>query len=65
MSPNLSSPDLIQASQTTITTPERGQLMQLLSHMGMNPSGRTRVVATLAPTEESEWDELDAPHQTA
>ena len=47
----------------TITGGERSQLTGLLSKFGLTPADRSRVVATLAPKEESEWDELDEPQQ--
>ena len=45
----------------TITGGERSQLTSLLSRFGLTPADRSRVVATLAPKEESEWAELDEP----
>jgi hypothetical protein len=45
----------------TITGAERSQLTSLLSRFGLTPADRSRVVATLAPKEESEWAELDEP----
>ena len=35
----------------------------MLSRFGLTPADRSRVVATLAPKEESEWAELDEPQQ--
>jgi len=40
------------------------QLSAMLSRFGLTPADRSRVVATLAPKEESEWAELDEPQQT-
>ena len=45
----------------TITATERGQLGSLLSRFGLTPADRSRVVATLAPNEEDDWDDLDTP----
>jgi hypothetical protein len=45
----------------SITGAETGQLTSLLSRFGLTPADRSRVVATLAPKEESEWAELDEP----
>src|SRR6202030_91426 len=45
----------------TITGTETGHLTSLLSRFGLTPADRSRVVATLAPKEESEWAELDEP----
>jgi hypothetical protein len=39
------------------------QLSAMLSRFGLTPADRSRVVATLAPKEESEWAELDEPQQ--
>jgi hypothetical protein len=44
-----------------ISGTETGQLTSLLSRFGLTPADRSRVVATLAPKEESEWAELDEP----
>lgn len=40
------------------------QLSAMLSRFGLTPADRSRVVATVAPKEESEWAELDEPQQT-
>jgi hypothetical protein len=48
----------------TITGAERAQLTSFLSRFGLTPADRSRVVATLAPKEESEWAELDEPQHT-
>jgi hypothetical protein len=45
----------------TITGAETSQLTSLLSRFGLTPADRSRVVATLASKEESEWAELDEP----
>ena len=47
----------------TISGTETGHLTSLLSRFGLTPADRSRVVATLAPKEESEWAELDEPQQ--
>ena len=47
----------------TITGTETGHLTSLLSRFGLTPADRRRVVATLAPKEESEWADLDEPQQ--
>src|SRR6202162_6159589 len=48
----------------TISGTETGHLTSLLSRFGLTPADRSRVVATLAPKEESEGDELDEPQHT-
>jgi hypothetical protein len=45
----------------SISGTETGHLMSLLSRFGLTPADRSRVVATLASKEESEWAELDEP----
>ena len=47
----------------TITGAETGQLTSLLSRFGLTPADRSRVVATLAPTPDDEWSDLDEPQQ--
>jgi hypothetical protein len=44
-----------------ISGAETGQLTSLLSRFGLTPADRSRVVATPASKEESEWAELDEP----
>ena len=46
-----------------ISGAQTAQLTSLLSRFGLTPADRSRVVATLAPKEESEWAELDEPQQ--
>src|ERR1700686_3609424 len=47
----------------SISGTETGHLTSLLSRFGLTPADRSRVVATLASKEESEWAELDEPQQ--
>jgi hypothetical protein len=48
----------------SISGAETGQLTSLLSRFGLTPADLSRVVATLAPKDESEWSDLDEPQQT-
>jgi hypothetical protein len=47
----------------TITGAETSQLTSLLSRFGLTPADRSRVVATLAPSPDDDWSDLDEPQQ--